>query len=204
MATSQPPACLPRSRSRSHSTRPRPRSSSSTCSATSWSRAVSARRSATTCRSWRRAVAPCRAVLAAARDARHAGHPYARRPSARPVRRAAGQGRARRAEHAHRRAGADGPHPDPRRAGPRHHPGALSGSPASPSIDKPGKGAFYATDLDAMLRKPGIETLLVCGVTTEVCVNTTVREANDRGYRCIVLADCCAPTFPNSTRWAWG
>jgi nicotinamidase-related amidase len=71
-------------------------------------------------------------------------------------------------------------------------------SPASgePVIDKPGKGAFYQTDLDLMLRNRGIETLLVGGVTTEVCVNTTVREANDRGYRCVVLADCCASYFP--------
>ena len=65
-----------------------------------------------------------------------------------------------------------------------------------PVIDKPGKGAFYQTDLELMLRNRGIETLLVCGVTTEVCVNTTVREANDRGYRCIVLSDCCASYFP--------
>jgi biuret amidohydrolase len=65
-----------------------------------------------------------------------------------------------------------------------------------PVIDKPGKGAFYQTDLELMLRNRGVETLLVCGVTTEVCVNTTVREANDRGLRCIVLADCCASYFP--------
>jgi nicotinamidase-related amidase len=65
-----------------------------------------------------------------------------------------------------------------------------------PVIDKPGKGAFYQTDLDLMLRNRAIDTLLVCGVTTEVCVNTTVREANDRGYRCIVLSDCCASYFP--------
>ena len=64
-----------------------------------------------------------------------------------------------------------------------------------PVIDKPGKGAFYQTDLELMLHNRGIGTLLVCGVTTEVCVNTTVREANDRGYRCIVLADCCASYF---------
>ena len=63
-------------------------------------------------------------------------------------------------------------------------------------IDKPGKGAFYATELDDVLQKYGIENLLVCGVTTEVCVNTTVREANDRGYRCVVLADGCASYFP--------
>jgi nicotinamidase-related amidase len=63
-------------------------------------------------------------------------------------------------------------------------------------IDKPGKGAFYATGLEPLLREHGIENLLVCGVTTEVCVNTTVREANDRGYRCIVISDCCASYFP--------
>ena len=65
-----------------------------------------------------------------------------------------------------------------------------------PVIDKPGKGAFFATDLDLMLRNRRIDTLLVGGVTTEVCVNTTVREANDRGYRCVVFADCCASYFP--------
>jgi len=65
-----------------------------------------------------------------------------------------------------------------------------------PVIDKPGKGAFCQTDLELMLRNRGIETLLVCGVTTEVCVNTTVREANDRGFRCIVIGDCCASYFP--------
>jgi nicotinamidase-related amidase len=65
-----------------------------------------------------------------------------------------------------------------------------------PVIDKPGKGAFYQTDLELMLKNRNIDTLLVCGVTTEVCVNTTVREANDRGFRCIVLSDCCASYFP--------
>ncbi|MDO9563440.1 MAG: isochorismatase family cysteine hydrolase [Bradyrhizobium sp.] len=63
-------------------------------------------------------------------------------------------------------------------------------------IDKPGKGAFYATGLGDVLKNYGIANLLVCGVTTEDCVNTTVREANDRGYRCVVLADCCASYFP--------
>ncbi|MDB5501845.1 MAG: Isochorismatase [Tardiphaga sp.] len=63
-------------------------------------------------------------------------------------------------------------------------------------IDKPGKGAFYATTLGADLKAREIDTLLVCGVTTEVCVNTTVREANDRGYRCIVISDGCASYFP--------
>jgi nicotinamidase-related amidase len=65
-----------------------------------------------------------------------------------------------------------------------------------PVVDKPGKGAFYATDLHTILGSRRIDTLLVCGVTTEVCVHTTVREANDRGYRCIVVADCCASYFP--------
>jgi biuret amidohydrolase len=69
----------------------------------------------------------------------------------------------------------------------------ISGEPV---IDKPGKGAFCQTDLDLVLRNRGIDTLFVCGVTTEVCVNTTVREANDRGYRCVVLSDCCASYFP--------
>ena len=65
-----------------------------------------------------------------------------------------------------------------------------------PIIDKPGKGAFYATDLQNILVNKGIESLIVCGVTTEVCVHTTVREANDRGYRCIVPGDCCGSYFP--------
>lgn len=73
---------------------------------------------------------------------------------------------------------------------------ALAPRKGEPVIDKPGKGAFYATDLGAILHHTGIETLIVCGVTTEVCVHTTVREANDRGYRCLVPGDCCASYFP--------
>ena len=69
--------------------------------------------------------------------------------------------------------------------------------PGEPVVDKPGKGAFFATDLDGILKNRGIRQLVVCGVTTEVCVNTTVREANDRGYRCVVLSDCCASYFPH-------
>jgi nicotinamidase-related amidase len=67
-------------------------------------------------------------------------------------------------------------------------------------IDKPGKGAFYATELGDLLAKSGIESLVVTGVTTEVCVHTTVREANDRGYECLVLADCVGSYFPEFQR----
>jgi biuret amidohydrolase len=65
-----------------------------------------------------------------------------------------------------------------------------------PVIDKPGKGAFFATDLQAMLEHRGVKQLVVTGVTTEVCVNTTVREANDRGYECLVLEDCVGSYYP--------
>ena len=69
-------------------------------------------------------------------------------------------------------------------------------------VDKPGKGAFFATDLDFMLHNRGIESLVVTGVTTEVCVNTTVREANDRGYECLVLEDCVGSYFPEFQEYA--
>jgi nicotinamidase-related amidase len=65
-----------------------------------------------------------------------------------------------------------------------------------PVIDKPGKGAFYNTELGDIVAEKGITQLIVCGVTTEVCVHTTVREANDRGIECLVLDDCTASYFP--------
>ena len=68
--------------------------------------------------------------------------------------------------------------------------------PNEPVIDKPGKGAFFATDLHSILQHGNIKQLVVTGVTTEVCVNTTVREANDRGYDCLVPEDCVASYFP--------
>jgi nicotinamidase-related amidase len=69
-----------------------------------------------------------------------------------------------------------------------------------PVIDKPGKGAFWATDLHGILQNRGIKTLVVCGVTLEVCVHTTVREANDRGYEALVVADATASYFPEFYR----
>jgi len=69
-------------------------------------------------------------------------------------------------------------------------------------IDKPGKGSFHSTGLHDFLLESGITSLIVTGVTTEVCVHTTVREANDRGYECLVLSDCVGSYFPEFQRVA--
>ena len=190
----------PRDPARTPSTRRPPRCSSSTCSATSWSPAASARASATTSRQLRRTIAPLAALLAACRARRPDRSstpargtcptcPTARRPSCTAARPS-------------QRIGDPGPKGRILIRGEYGHDiiDELAPLPGEPVIDKPGKGAFYATDLDALLAERGIRSLVVTGVTTEVCVHTTVREANDRGYECLVLADCVGSYFPEFQR----
>jgi len=141
------------------------------------------------------AIAPCRVLLDAARamrllviHTREGHHPdLSDAPAAKVERGAPAQ-----------RIGAPGPMGRILVRGEPGHEIVPSLAPVAGEIviDKPGKGAFYATELQRELTTRRVDTLLVCGVTTEVCVHTTVREANDRGYRCVVVADACASYHP--------